>query len=187
MSVAPQISAVEALGAAIDCSNVEINYTDNPQWSKNERIEEMDKAFFESVNRFELCNLSNQSNGSGSANGLAQAANTGSGDGGGDGPGVDSTANSTMKGTEKKPESETKSEKANDSDLSDNTSNEAPENTENNQGYRPNGAKPENIPSADNDDVIAAQIRLAAEIEQDPVKKKKLWNEYRKYKGMPTQ
>jgi hypothetical protein len=34
--------------------------------------------------------------------------------------------------------------------------------------------------------VIAAQIRLAAEIEKDPIKKEKLWNEYRKYKGLPA-
>ena len=47
-----------------------------------------------------------------------------------------------------------------------------------------NGARPEDIPAADNDDVIEAQIRLAAEIEKDPVKKEKLWNEYRKYKGL---
>ena len=40
------------------------------------------------------------------------------------------------------------------------------------------------LPSANNDDAIAAQIRLAAEAEQDPEIKKKLWNEYRKYKGM---
>ena len=48
------------------------------------------------------------------------------------------------------------------------------------------GALPEDIPDANNDDVVAAQIRLAAEIERDPVKKEKLWNEYRKYKGLPV-
>ena len=35
----------------------------------------------------------------------------------------------------------------------------------------------------DNDDVVARQIREAAEKETDPVLKKKLWEEYRKYKG----
>ena len=45
---------------------------------------------------------------------------------------------------------------------------------------------PEDIPPTDNDDAVATQIRLAAEIEKDPVKKDKLWNEYRKYKGLPT-
>ena len=53
------------------------------------------------------------------------------------------------------------------------------------RGSGANGALPEDIPDANNDDVVAAQIRLAAEIEKDPVKKERLWNEYRKYKGLP--
>ena len=47
-----------------------------------------------------------------------------------------------------------------------------------------NGRVPEDIPAAENDDVLAAQIRIAAEAETDPETRKKLWNEYRKYKGM---
>ena len=35
----------------------------------------------------------------------------------------------------------------------------------------------------DNDDVVARQIREAAEKETDPVLKKKLWEEYKKYKA----
>lgn len=49
-----------------------------------------------------------------------------------------------------------------------------------------NGKLPEDIPSADNDSVLEAQIRQAAINEKDPVVQKRLWNEYRKYKGMPT-
>ena len=48
-----------------------------------------------------------------------------------------------------------------------------------------NGKLPEDIPSADNDSVLEAQIRQAAINEKDPVVQKKLWNEYRKYKGLP--
>ncbi|NOR24473.1 MAG: hypothetical protein GQ542_08790 [Desulforhopalus sp.] len=51
---------------------------------------------------------------------------------------------------------------------------------------RSNGKLPEDIPSAQNDDALAAQIRYAAENETDPVKSKQLWNEYRKYKGLAT-
>lgn len=47
-----------------------------------------------------------------------------------------------------------------------------------------NGAIPEDIPQANNDDAVAAQIRIAAENETDPDIREKLWNEYRKYKGM---
>ena len=49
-----------------------------------------------------------------------------------------------------------------------------------------NGKLPEDIPPAQNDDALAAQIRYAAENETDPAKANQLWNEYRKYKGLPT-
>ena len=48
-----------------------------------------------------------------------------------------------------------------------------------------NGKLPEDIPSADNDSVLEAQIRQAAIDEPDPELKKKLWNEYRRYRGLP--
>ncbi|MBC6414115.1 MAG: hypothetical protein GDA45_04170 [Chromatiales bacterium] len=48
-----------------------------------------------------------------------------------------------------------------------------------------NGQLPEDIPSVDNDDIIAQQIREAALAETDPDKQAKLWNEYRRYKGIP--
>jgi hypothetical protein len=50
-----------------------------------------------------------------------------------------------------------------------------------------NGAIPDDIPPADNDSVFEAQIRAAAENETDPEVKKNLWNEYRKYKGLPIE
>lgn len=49
-----------------------------------------------------------------------------------------------------------------------------------------NGKLPEDIPPADNDSVLEAQIRQAAINEKDPAVQKRLWNEYRKYKGLPT-
>ena len=50
-----------------------------------------------------------------------------------------------------------------------------------------NGKPPEDIPPAENDDIIAKQFRQAAEEETDPVTKAKLWNEYRRYKNLPVQ
>ena len=50
-----------------------------------------------------------------------------------------------------------------------------------------NGKPPADIPSAENDDIIAKQFRQAAEEETDPVAKAKLWNEYRRYKNLPVQ
>jgi len=42
--------------------------------------------------------------------------------------------------------------------------------------------QPDNIPDGSDDDVVARQLRKAAEQETDPELKKKLWEEYRKYK-----
>ena len=42
---------------------------------------------------------------------------------------------------------------------------------------------PADIPDGSNDDVIARQLREAAEKETDPELKKKLWDEYRRYKS----
>ena len=43
---------------------------------------------------------------------------------------------------------------------------------------------PEDIPSGNDDDVVARQLREAAMREPDPVIRERLWNEYRKYKGL---
>ncbi|MEX1031995.1 MAG: hypothetical protein WDZ30_01415 [Cellvibrionaceae bacterium] len=43
-------------------------------------------------------------------------------------------------------------------------------------------APPDDIPSGDDDDVVARQIREAAMYEDDPELREKLWEEYRKYK-----
>ena len=48
-----------------------------------------------------------------------------------------------------------------------------------------NGNVPDDIPAADNDSVLEAQIRRAAMAETDPEIRAKLWNEYRAYKGLP--
>ncbi len=60
-----------------------------------------------------------------------------------------------------------------------------PEDNGTNQPLLPNGKIPEDIPPADNDGALLAQIRLAAENEQDPALRAKLWNQYRQYKGLP--
>jgi len=43
---------------------------------------------------------------------------------------------------------------------------------------------PEDIPMGNDDDVVARQLREAAMREPDPAVRAKLWNEYRKYKGL---
>jgi len=184
MCINSQTSADEALGSTIDCSEVAINYIDRPDLTSNERLEEMDKAFYESVNRFELCNLSNQSSsssGSASAGSEAGLDGTESSE-----SGFESVASPLMTGTETE-SSLPPSGSPEDSGMLEN----APEYASEEAvaiyaGGGGSGAAPEDIPVANNDDAVAAQIRIAAELEKDPIKKQKLWNEYRKYKGLPV-
>ena len=44
-------------------------------------------------------------------------------------------------------------------------------------------APPTDIPSGEDDDIVARQIREAALKEADPIIREKLWQEYRKYKN----
>jgi len=189
MGICSQTSAEEALGASIDCSQVAINYIDRSDMTHSERLEAMDKAFFESVNRFESCHLSNQSSSS-QASSSSESASTGSdaATGGSESneSGVESVASPLMTGTETE-SSLPPSGSPEDSGMLEN----APESAGNEAfaiyaGSSGSGALPEDIPVANNDDAVAAQIRLAAELEKDPIKKQKLWNEYRKYKGLPV-
>ena len=43
---------------------------------------------------------------------------------------------------------------------------------------------PDDIPSGNDDDIVARQLREAAMREADPEVREALWNEYRKYKGI---
>ena len=45
---------------------------------------------------------------------------------------------------------------------------------------------PADIPSGNDDDVVARQLREAAMREADPAVREKLWDEYRKYKGVSS-
>ena len=44
--------------------------------------------------------------------------------------------------------------------------------------------RPDDIPSGNNDDVVARQIREAAMNEPDPELREALWDEYRRYTGI---
>jgi hypothetical protein len=189
LGVSSQTSADEALGSTIDCSEVAINYIDRPDMTHNERLEAMDRAFFESVNRFELCHLSNQSSSS-QASSSSESASAGSdaATGGAESSesGVESVASPLMTGTETESSLPLYGSPEN-SGMPEITKGEPIDGTVAiYAGSGGNGALPEDIPAANNDDAVAAQIRLAAEVEKDPMKKEKLWNEYRKYKGLPV-
>ncbi len=171
------------------CENVSVDYLDDPSLTRAEKLARMEQALSDSLHRFELCNMAisanssstNSGNGSGSGSGTDGGGDSGNGNATDGASGTESVASDTMQGTEQAPSTDTTAATAANSQ----------ESTESGSGdisasgnIAKNGKIPEDIPPADNDDAIAAQIRVAAEAETDPEIRKKLWDEYRKYKGM---
>ena len=81
----------QAEKARDDCEVVGINYQDNPELTRAEKLALMEQAFYESLKKFEDCNLS--VNSSSSSSGNAAAVNNGS-------SGAESAASDAMQGTE---------------------------------------------------------------------------------------
>lgn len=178
--------ADESASNTTDCKNVSVDYLDNPALTRAEKLARMEQALSDSLNRFELCNITISSNsssadgGNGSGAGGGGAGDTGNGSSAGGASSTESVASDMMQGTEQAPSNEAIA-----------AASDTQESTESGSGkisasgnIAENGKIPEDIPPADNDDAIAAQIRVAAEAETDPEIRKKLWDEYRKYKGM---
>ena len=171
----------EDLELSVDCTNVQIDYSDDPTLTKGERIHEMDESLSRALNKYKLCHQETKkietSNANENSGGAREA--TGSSKGGDSGEAI---ASSAISGTEL-PAAEDGVQEESENNLALQTTNIK------NQNYQggvstSNGKLPDDIPSADNDSALAAQIRRAAENETDPNKKKLLWDEYRKYKGL---
>lgn len=167
---------------AVDCTQIEINYVEDPSLTREENIRLMDQALIQSLSKFDECMTSKNSSSSTSGGNSGSAGAEQAGGGG------ESIAASDMSGTEKQ-KSKSVSEDSENQDgstaslgdgqpggQSGTNSNATTETSD-------NGRIPEDIPSADNDSVLEGQIRQAAMNESDPVIREKLWNEYRKYKG----
>jgi len=194
--------AQDSIGSSIDCTDIHIRYSEQGSLTREERLAQMDEAFFESLNQFELCQSAKDSQGSSAA--------SGSGAGGGGGESGEATAtgseneysgdserlevtsslpSSGISGTE-----EPKPSFLPEDTLSQSESEQgalaSTEDMDRTDVYRDpreqggSGRIPADIPPAHNDDALAAQIRYAAENEKDPEKRAKLWDEYRKYKGL---
>lgn len=162
------------LGEDIDCTNVTIDYSDDHNITQEERLRRMDRALFDSLNKFEFCQSikeKKETSGQTSSGSAGENGNT------------ESIASSAMSGTDS----------PSPTDGAATNAVQSPEDeadkgtiTPNKKG-RTNGKRPEDIPAVANDDVLAAQIRYAAENEKDTEKQELLWDEYRKYKGLPPQ
>ncbi len=206
--------SIFAAGNSVDCTDVSVNYADDANLTRAEKLARMDKALTDSLNRFELCQQEalNKTKGSSSANSGEGAQSSMGGEAPGEQKGnsngadsgtnnldsqVESVASSELSGTEQKAEENASSSASENYQehskamQEGSTNNPTDSNKQNAGGSKTmssdNGKTPDDIPSANNDDTLAAQIRYAAENETDPERKKMLWNEYRKYKGLPTQ
>jgi hypothetical protein len=168
LSFSTPVQSQKAISTTIDCSDVVINYEDNLDLTTAEKLALMDRAFYDSLNKFEFCNLSSPS-------ATTSVSTKSGGEAGGS-----SMSSEMLQGTE--PEMEI-------SDTTVATSGTASSGSTItvSGGGGNNGKIPEDIPPAANDDAIAAQIRIVAESEADPEIRKKLWNEYRKYKGINSE
>jgi len=178
-----------------DCSNISVDYRNNPNLTQQEKIELMDKALLHSLNKYEGCQSirANAGGGGGGASGGGgQSGGSGEGGGKGNGGSGSSTASSEMSGTQTPVAQETSSGSLSDSMKDKTVSDVAPTNGKANKRHqnvhvKGSGKIPDDIPPVDNDSILEAQIRQAAMDETNPEIKAKLWNEYRKYKGLPVQ
>ena len=171
----------ESLELSVDCANVQIDYSDDPTLTRGERIHKMDKSLSKSLDNFKLCNqetkkietnvANDNSDGAGEEAGNSKTENMG-----------EAIASSTISGTELPAAKDDAQEESEDS-LALQTINNKNGNYQGSVSTA-NGKHPDDIPSANNDSALAAQIRRAAVNETDPIKKKLLWDEYRKYKGL---
>lgn len=155
----------------------------------------MDQALYASLSRYDACLSARNAQESGGGSHGTHGSNGGGGSGQG-------TASADMSGSEGEqrdnglysdtPSSMSGSEAGQSTATTDSGASEgaspddgAPATATDTVHAMNNGSIPEDIPPADNDSVLEAQIRQAAMHETDPVKRERLWNEYRKYKGLP--
>ncbi len=167
-----------AYAAEEGCENTGVDFSKDSTLTKSERLAAMDRALNKSLNSYDDC-LQSPSDGGGSQ---TSDGSSGSGSDGSSGAGtVSSAAASDISGTEKPAtQAPPASADAENPDQDQQTAAVQPP-----KQAAPNGKIPDDIPPADNDTVLEKQIRQAAINETDPEKKAKLWDEYRKYKGIP--
>ena len=235
MAILPcQLHAQSPEKVEIDpCSLDILTFAPNNDLSPQEQVEILDNIFFESLARFDQCQMNlgemNDTNkeqtsrgknavGNNSADNTSLADNANDADSS-NGNGVDSenagidAIQSDAAGQSSPLQASTPVAGISGSDLPTNSAN-APQKEQENQsmlgdakqgaanaspdevnaGKRrpdgspplPHGAVPDDIPAGNDDDLLQAQIRAAAMAEPDPKLRAKLWNEYRKYKGLPA-
>ena len=206
-SPGPPPSSAQAQPPAITQPELQVNPQDDPSLTRGEKVERMDQALSRSLNKFDdRRNAEAQGGGPSSATaGNARGGAAGNVMGSGDGafPEAElggSIASSEISGTEVTSQvpggpavGSTQITDVTELDpalgtLPPSGGMETSDRTAARISRKPvpgSGTLPEDIPAADNDSVLEAQIRAAAMQEQDPHMRERLWNEYRRYKGLP--
>jgi len=189
----PLLAVAQNSGKAADtptkknsCSDSGIDFSRSGKpLTNSEKIARMDKAFYASLNKFDRCQTApdstrtSSSNSSSSSSNDSGSNNVGTAVRGTDGLSKESAAGNAataISGAMPPPQVKNQSQPS--------------QKAQNGAAGTPtgqilaNGRAPADIPPGDNDSILEAQIRAAAMAEADPVRKKLLWNEYRRYKGL---
>ena len=182
------LHAKTELSKTLDCTETELKASIDQEASPEENLERLSQQFFQSLNKIDHCdrNISEKNEdqpktdspdantGKDATQSLVQEENLIS-------DGQQSSASSSLVGTDH-------SKILNSTPENGNAIKQTEQHTD--TGVKPatgltNGKIPDDIPDVNNDSVFEAQIREAAIAERDPIIQNKLWNEYRRYKGLP--
>ena len=159
--------AQDSRASAGDCTEIDLEFSTANGPLTDEEISALhDARHLASLNQFERC--------------ISGVAGGGQGAGAGAGAGQGSIAASGLSGTQ------TAATAVAEPPPADAEQTPPTQQTQEPIEAQGPGRAPIDIPPADNDGALAAQIRRAAETETDPVRRDRLWNEYRKIKGLPT-
>ena len=181
-----------------DCNEISIPDIDSLNLTREEKIALLDRVLMDSLSQYSPCrNAMSASSGGGGSSASGEMQGTGAGSGQNQGysassapaSSTSSEASGELQGTESAMVNEeiqidTQSEDSGGMQGIEPETQEAAV-TESPSAPAMNGKLPEDIPPADNDSVIAKQLREAAIQETDPVKQAELWNKYRRYKNLP--
>ena len=161
---------------------------DGQPLTREEKIARLDEALRESLARFDECQTATSA-----AVDAPEGVEGAQGGTAGDGNGAPGQSVAAQGGDSEADESAQADGPVESVAATDVQGTEAPEDAESTgpdttRPGDPDGTHPgipDDIPGPDNDSVLEAQIRRAAMEETDPRIRAELWNEYRKYKGLP--
>ena len=143
--------------------------------TREEKIEILNSRYYEALARFEECMLAKSGGAQGAGAGGASGAQGGAESGQTFGAQFESVAATNIQGTELPEQTDSSYDSAEPSGTWEDPDDE--------EVVLSNGQSPDELETTDNDAILLEQLRQAANAEEDPEKKEKLWREYRKRSG----